>query len=276
MRRPWRTLLHISLGLDRVTLLRTGRWQGMRTVAADRVIPVGIADQADTTRLLQHALSEALTEISCRRAITEVVLADQWVRYFSVTPPQNLTRLDDCRLAATMRFQTLFGEPAERWQFSGDWHSEQPFLVCAMPKALQQMLTQLALTHQFTLTSIVPHFIAAWNRYRQAISSGQWFGVVDVHGITLGVVNQKSISTVRQTRLPTGSVSADWLSSHVTREALRSGLLLPGVVQLCGDVPASWLTSSGAMICRRCDAVGDDANPEDSTAAIRLATGGSL
>lgn len=276
MRRPWRTVLHITLGPDRVTLLRTGRWQGTRMVAIDRVVPAGVGDGANATELMQHALSEALAEISCRRAVAEVVLAEQWVRYFSVTPPHNLTRLDDCRLAATMRFQTLFGEPVERWQFSGDWHSEQPFLVCAMPKALQQMLTQVALTHQFTLVSIVPHFIAAWNRYRQAIAPGQWFGVVDAHGITLGVVDQKSISTVRQTRLPTGSVSADWLSAHVTREALRFGLPQPTMVQLCGDVPASWLTSSGTMICQRCDAVGDVATPEDSTAAIRLATGGSL
>lgn len=196
-------------------------------------------------------LSTMLIDAKCGGARTTIILSDDWVRTFLVTPPHNTARLRDCEAAAAMRFQALYGEPATDWQLEADWDARQPFLACAMPRSLLEMLQQVALDHALPLIAIMPRFIAAWHQWRSRVQPDAWFGVIHGHVLTLGAIHLQRLCVVRTTPLPP-SPDPHWLAEHVAREALRHNLPTPGQVQLCGDVPDAWVAhATDAFMCTR-------------------------
>lgn len=261
--------LHIGVAPGRVTALRTLGWRRGTTLIAD----VAIASPT-SPNLLPLTLHEALNTAPYKRGVARIVLADQCVRYFSVVPPKNLLHLQDCHAAAAIRFQTLYGESPSDWQLHGDWNSRDPFLVCAIPLALQRSLQEIMSEHKLTLMSSMPHFIAAWNRHRRSLAVGQWFGVLHEHALTLGVVTKDRLCAVRTILLPDDAFQPHWLSDQVAREALRLDLAVPTTINLCGDVPAAWLASQGPLNCRRLDEKVHSIQQLPNSSGIRLASAG--
>jgi hypothetical protein len=256
MRNPFRTRLRIGLSPNRVTLLHTGTlWKATESILADIPIP---ADPR-LTDLWASSLRAALSETSCRKLSTAVIVADEWVRYFIVTPPQQVTNLQDCRTAAAMRFQSLYGEPANGWEIHADWDATSPFLACAMPAQLVNGLIAIAADFQLSLIRITPQFVASWNRWHRKLAPDTWLGSVQGNYLTLGTVTLQKLCAVRSQVLPAeASIDRQWLETYTSREALRLGILMPSAVQLCGNPPRAWLQAkSTSFACQQLDAPSD-------------------
>jgi hypothetical protein len=254
MRRRFGQALRLGVAHDSIALVRTSGRGGHATLIAEHA---GAPDSAALAALLGEHAGWPLT----------IVLADELVRLWQVTPPQDSTRLADLEAAAALRFQHLYGEPATNWRLSAGWNPDRPFLAAALPRALLGALEQGAAAVR--LVEIVPQFIAVFNRWSAAIKPGAWFGVVHERVLTIGACDGGAIVAVRAQALPDGA-GAGWLDGHVAREALRLNLPAPSRLQLWGSVPAEWL-GSGAPACSRLGASGQPG----WTSAARLAASGS-
>lgn len=254
MRRRFGQALRLGVAHDSIALVQTSRWGARAALLAEHA---GAPDSAALAALLAEHAGWPLT----------IVLADELVRLWQVTPPPHSTRLADLEAAAALRFQHLYGEPAANWRLSAGWNPDRPFLAAALPRALLGALGQGAAS--MPVVEIVPQFIAVFNRFSAAIKPGAWFGVVHDKVLTIGACGGGAIVAVRAAALPDGA-DAGWLEAHVTREALRLNLPAPSRLQLWGSVPAAWL-ASGAIACSR---LGAGAQPGWASAA-RLAASGS-
>ncbi|HTD05060.1 hypothetical protein [Undibacterium sp.] len=234
--------IYVVLGADRIVACQSRpiwrRGSGKLTPIADYPLTKN-GDDAPAWPASQ--LENALQAISCKNRSVHLVLSDGWVRLFLVTPPLNARSLQDCRAAAAMRFQALYGESADHWQLEADWDAYSPFLACAMPK------TQLAALHATVraahahLLSITPHFIVAWNHWRKRLQRNAWFGIAQNNRFTLVAIKNRHIVAIRSTDVASSSVSVEWLNAYVQREALRMNLTAPALVQISGmsrDLPS--------------------------------------
>lgn len=227
------TSLRIGLGTTHIALLKYQAPQrGRGSIAADCCLP---ASEAASPDALANQLGRILAETGSTDHPATIVLADQRVRLFMVTPAHNTGSLQDCQAAASMRFQQLYGEPISSWQLQADWQARQPFLACAVPRALLAPLEQVARQYRLTLVSVVPQFVAAWNRWHPSLSNRSWFGVRHDQSLTLAAIEHNSLCAVKTMQLAPGAwQDPGWLSAHLTREALRLNLALPEKLQLCG------------------------------------------
>lgn len=239
--------LRIGLSRTGIALVRTGGWRSQHSavLAEAELSDADFGDGGLTARL-----DSVLGDAGCARLPATVIVADDCVRLFMVTPPQNPMRVRDCRAAAAMRFQTLYGESVgSGWQLQGDWNARDPFLACAMPQALLAALHAAAMTRHITLTEIVPQFIGAWNRWHAAVKPDAWFGLVHANTLTLGITDRRRLRAVRVASKPAdGAQDQRWLADHIRREALRLNLPVPIRLQLCGHTEPCWADRSGGSL----------------------------
>lgn len=233
------TSLHVALSGHRITLRERRGWpRSTVRVLADQTWMDNLANASDA---LATRLREVLASTPIAGRTTTAILADDLVRYFIVTPPGNATRLADCKAAAAMRFQALYGEPSTGWQLAADWDAQHPFVACAIPQPLHDSLLNLASDHRLRLVHIEPAFVATWNQWRRRLSSDAWFGVVSGQFLTIGMISGQRLCAVRATPISLEVwQDTNCFSEHIAREALLLGLPLPQKLQLCGDVPDDW------------------------------------
>jgi hypothetical protein len=262
------TALRIGLAPSGAALVRTGWWRrGHASLLAERQF--GAAGMDGLAQQLRQLFQEAPP---AGRPVT-VVLSDELVRMWQVTPPAGASRMADLEAAAAMRFQALFGAPAALWKISADWDAARPFLAAAVPLALLAQLEQAAHEHRFHLVEIVPQLVAALNQWRKLRRPGAWFGLVHAGVLTIAAYEGRALSAVRAATIP-DAAGREWLDSLVTREALRVGLERPERLQVCGPAPAIWSDNTGSpqFACSLLDAGQPDASWPD---AARLACTGS-
>ena len=249
----WGTSLRIGLSRNGITLLRLSGWPNSQSQI---LFDDALSDQDSLTPAqIAVQLSHLIKVAGCEGMPTEVIMSDEWVRIFIVTPPKNCSRIEDCRAAANMRFQSLYGEGVGEWFIEADLSPQFPFLACAMQKSLRTVLLQVASEHRLTLKSILPHFIASWNRWHRQLDSTSWFGMVHDNNLTLGIVDQKRLFGVRLVSLPNHAWSdPQWLPDHVLREALRLNVPAATSLQLCGAIQGQWTSKTiGSVHCMRLD-----------------------
>jgi hypothetical protein len=234
MRRRFAQSLRLGVAADALALVETGRWQAPR-VLAEQAFGPGAAEAGTLTQALDMLLQAA---DRAGRPVT-IVLADELVRLWSVTPPAGGNSIDDLRAAAGLRFQTLFGEPQAAWQMSADWDADRPFLAAAVKLDLRAQLDTACAAHRMPIVECAPQLVAAINQYRRALRPGAWFGLVHEHLLTIAVIGAGAIQAVRAVALPE-LADIDWLVHHIEREALRLNLAAPERMQLCGQVPPTW------------------------------------
>jgi hypothetical protein len=257
MRRRYGDRLRIGLAQDGITLLHTSGGLRSRTsiLAECRLSEEDVA----VPDRLPARLRSILTETKCAGLPTTIMLDDAYCRLWIVTPPQNAASLSDCKAAAAVRFQTLYGEPITGWELAADWDARRPFVACAVPHALLQALQQVAIEYKLTLLDIAPQFIGAWNRWHAGLRPNAWFGVLHEDTLTIGATISGRLQVIRATSVPVAlpadsAVDKEWLSGHLSREALRMNLAMPADIQLCGPIPGDWTTPGGALNCMRLDA----------------------
>lgn len=274
MRKGFKRELRIGLSRTGVALLHTSGWLRRSTAF---VAETSLSeDDFVSAEHLATRLSSLITEAKCSNLPTTVILADDLVRLFMVTPPDNATRLQDCRSAAEMRFRSLYGDTVADWQLQADWDNDQPFLACAMPNLLFTALTLLAKERGLTFIEIVPQFIVVWNRWRVGLDGSAWFGIAHGNSLTLGAITAQRLSAVRTTAVPVdGWREQNWLPDYLGREALRLNLPMPQQLQLCGDVPGHWTAQNlGSLACVRVDAAQRALATAPASGAVMLAYSG--
>jgi hypothetical protein len=265
---PWTGhALRVGVAPDRLALLRTSIWPHERTLLLGEVRVDGSEPGA-----MAAALTGLLAGARTRGWPLTLVLADELVRLWQVTPPRDATRLADLHGAAALRFGALFGAGAAGWRIQADWHATRPFLAAAMPDALLEALVTAARARRCRVVEIVPQFVAMLNQFRHLRRPGAWFGLVHGGVLSVAAFEGKLLAAVRTTPIPAGA-DRDWLEGHVAREALRVGLGRPERLQVCGPAPKSWASSIGRLKFA-CTVFEDETDPLWPDVA-RLALSGS-
>lgn len=209
-------------------------------------------DVAQSAALLDDILAAG----RYRRLPATVTLADDFVRLFMVTPPLNTSRLEDCSAAADVRFQSLYGERPNDWKISADWDLRKPFLACALPSAVVDAILRVCAEHGLILMEMVPHFVAAWNRYSAALKPGAWFAVVHNRNLTMAAIEGRRLVATRAMAIPEDPGSRlRWVREELRREGLRLNLAMPPRLQFCGDLHTQQpLQAEGEFVFERLDA----------------------
>ena len=239
MRRRFGQGLRLGVAAGALALVQTSRWGGPAQL-------VGEQSYADAGTL-REALAALLGAGYGGWPLT-IVLSDDLVRLWQVTPFAQTTCLADLEAAAALRFQRLYGEPAADWIVRAGWDGRRAFLAAAMRRSLLAALEQGAAVQHIKLVEIVPQFVALLNRCAGTLGPGAWFGTLHDNVLTLGAIDRGDaavVVAVRAQALPEAA-SAGWLAEHLAREALRLNLAAPGRLQLWGAVPPAWLGAGAA------------------------------
>jgi hypothetical protein len=266
------TSLRIGLSRSSVTLLRTSGWSRPRR----EMLTEYPLDGSSSQQILE-GLRAALVDASCAKLATTVVLADDWARLFMVTPPHNAEWLRDCKAAAALRFQSLYGEPPQDWTIDADWEAQHPFLACALPRSILGPLQQAGAERRLTFVSIMPQFVAAWNRWRRGVHANTWYGTMHADALTLGVISGRRLVDLRRLAVPFAACTDQtWLPEQIAREALRLALPVPERIHLCGCVPDAWITPGPSEpACIRLDAMPPTPDFASESAGATLAYTGA-
>lgn len=233
--------LRLGVAANGLALVKTSRLFGGATLALSEQPLDLFAPDA-----LAPGLRMLLADLPVKGWPVSVVLADELVRLWQVTPPPGATRMGDLQAAAALRFQHLFGGSGADWKISADWDADNPFLAAAAPQALLDALAATAQEHGLHLVETSPQFVAAMNGWRRERRAGAWFGLVHGGVLSLAAYEGRKLAAVRSSPIPAGA-DRDWLESHVAREALRVGIARPERLQLSGAAPASWGSSPGRL-----------------------------
>jgi hypothetical protein len=271
---PGAAALQIGLAPDGIVLLKTrGLLRRKTTLVAQCALDASSIEAASTQ------LRGMLADAKCTNLPVSIVVADQWSRTFMVNPPQNADSMQDCKAAAAMRFQQLYGEPPGNWELRADWQVQHAFLACALPSALMTALQKIAREFRLTLLSVVPQFIATWNQCRNSMKPGAWFGLVQNNLLTLAPIDQNRLCAIRSAALPPGAwQDAKWLTAHLTREAMLLNVPMPKQVQLCGPLPqhsSSQSASTPAYTQLGMTPAVAGCNPDSAAARMAFAGGAS-
>lgn len=234
MRKRLGQAVRIGVSERALTLLKTSRWAGAPlTLLAEQEI-AGAALE-DTAQALRRLLGGA----GCANWPVSLVLADELVRMWHVTPPRASARMADLQAAAALRFESLYGEPADNWKLAAHWDAGQPFLAVAVMRPLLAVLEQGVREHKLDIVEIVPQFVAGWNRWRNALKPGAWFALLHENVLTVGAIEAGALASVRAVALP-AQAGSGWLDAHLAREALLLNLTPPERLQLCAMAPPPW------------------------------------
>jgi hypothetical protein len=233
--------LRVEIAPGNLRLLRVRRWGA----AAPQVL----AEQPLAGTPLADALPGAMAALvegqDCAGMAACFVLSDELVRMWQVTPPVQAARLADLEGAAALRFHTLFGETPAAWHVSADWSTSAPFMAAAIPRALKAAIESAAAQHGLTVSAIVPHFVAAWNRHARSLKGAAWFGVAHGAVLALAPCEDGQLRAVRHLPIPHGA-DHYWLTQAAQREALLLGLQAPALIQLSGDLPPALCKPAGS------------------------------
>lgn len=258
--------LRLGVTGDAVALVATRRWRRQASLLAELPLDASHAMPA----ALLASVSALFDGLGVGRGAwpLTVVLADELVRLWHVTPPSGCSRLADLEGAAALRFQQLHGEPAAAWQLSADWQLERPFLAAAVARPLLAALRQASDHHALRLVEVAPQFVVLWNRWRASLATGDWFGVVHDGVLTLAVCDGGGVAALRALAM-SAPADAAWLRAQLAREALRLNRPAPARLRLCGAVPAAWREVDGCAVLDAAPAAQDH-----WSAAARLAWSG--
>ncbi|MDN2698076.1 hypothetical protein O0882_17320 [Janthinobacterium sp. SUN073] len=250
MRRAFGMGLRLGVAAGSVSLWRSSRWRAPAWTLlgeAAYVPDAGLGPHGDFAALGQ-ALEQVLPAGHYARWPLSVVLDDGLARLWQVDMPQGAARLADIEAAAALRFQSLYGDAPGLWHSSRAWDARVPFF-CAVPRALLEQLTRVALARKLALIFITPQFARHWNRWHGALKPGAWFGQLQENTLTLGVRHEGRLRAVRALPVPPDA-GHGWLEQTLMREALLQGVPAPVLLQLCGAPPAGWLVRAEAFHCQ--------------------------
>ncbi|CAM2139363.1 conserved protein of unknown function [Pararobbsia alpina] len=199
---------------------------------------------------LAALLVSAIDEVDGRGLLMHVTVSDDLARYFIVTPPANSARVQDLRAAASIRFQTLYGDSDARWHLVADWQAAEPFLACAVPRRVSAALEQAVAATRGCLISVTPEFAGAWNRVRKQLGADAWIATLNGRVLTLGLVGaapKARLVSVRTLVLPEPVPPLAWLREQIARMALLDNVVPPSILFVQGEPLEAWQGGGAAF-----------------------------
>ena len=219
--------MHIGLAPNCVAVVRAGG--RLRRAIQDQGTHAWATASSLSALEVGEALRSLLANMRCRGLRAEVVLSDDLVRHWMVTPPVNARSVDACRLAAQARFVALYDEGTEGWRWEADWRVDRPFLASALP------LEWIVMS---------PELVSVWNRWRRHLSAGDWLASACGGRVTLAALDAGGLQQVGRAFLSSddaavGDTADTRLQRMVEREALRWMLEMPPRLRWWGPIPSS-------------------------------------
>ncbi|CAE6971227.1 hypothetical protein R69608_07517 [Paraburkholderia nemoris] len=275
---------HCWLGLSRETVAvrHEGASRRSTPMLAEAPLPDLRGAAPDT---LAVPIAAALAAAGGNGLPVYATLADNLVRYFIVTPPDNSARMQDLRAAATVRFQLLYGETISAWQLVADWQVTTPFLACAVSRRITTALQLAVSAERGCLVSLTPNFVAAWNGSRQQLRPDAWLATLADGALTFGLVANAAkprLAAVRTLTLPEEAPPVAWLREQVARIALLDNLPAPSVLFVHGPRLDAWQPGAASygetgMTVRWCASDNTASGPHGrgTLAQAQLARGGA-
>jgi len=225
-----------------------GRWQG--------------GAPSDPEAELPQQLDSLLAQAGVVGMPVRMLVADSLVRSWTVQPPENASRLQDCEAAVAMRFTEVFGDSLADWHIRADYDPRHAFMACALRRSLLAGLLRPLQARRLTLLSLEPECVALWNHWARDLPEAGWFGICNAGSLLLGIVAEGRLQGTRRLALAGAQAqSSPWLEQAVAREAARLNVATPKAIGLCGTFPRAWAEAGGAALrCRNlgsiCDASG--------------------
>lgn len=183
-----RDRLYIGLEPDRLTLVRmSGRLSRLPKppILASAVLPLD-ESAAESTR--SEALRKELGNPQWQGAESHLVLADRLIRYFLVKRPEGARNLEEVRLAAGLRYEDIFGVPADEWEIQLDLTPfASDYLGCALRKSFVADAVAACSEAKSPLVTLQPFAVSEFNRSGTQIGQQDgWFAVPGRHSLWLG------------------------------------------------------------------------------------------
>jgi hypothetical protein len=180
-------------------------------------------------------LAEALTELRPRAGALHVVVSDHFARYVLVPWSADLVA-DAERIAfARIIFHDVFGAAADTWNVTMD---EQPAgcasFACAIDRALQQSLQDLAKALGLRLAALAPTLTDRINRHRRALGEPTFcVASIEPGRLTLAFRHAGAWQAVRSRRVEGSPI--DGLAGALLQEAAAGGVPSGGALYLVGE-----------------------------------------
>ncbi|MFT3737036.1 MAG: hypothetical protein QM776_18830 [Rhodocyclaceae bacterium] len=188
------------------------------------------------TAIWEPAVSTALSQANKLSGRLQVSISDDWVRYWTVTPPKGLGSMLELRALAAGRFEQLFGAAAEAWHIEADWSANRPMLACALPRSLVVALNAVSSHSGCRIASVVPEAIRLINRDASQLKEDGWICCFGSHAFLALLQQRGQLLAARQFRFDLTPALPEVLAKLET-EALRLGHDMPATVFLLGDAP---------------------------------------
>ncbi|MBT9463078.1 hypothetical protein [Hydrogenophaga sp.] len=200
------------------------------------------APQAPAWQPAVAALSGWLRERGLQRAHLRVFLSSQLVRWQLLEWQPQLTRPQELEAYVHLRFRATFGAAADSWRVV---HTEplpgRALPACAIDEALLAELQALGSIGQTKVSSVVPYFSAAFDRWRGSLGHQvAWFGVIEPGSLTLGLLHRGVWRGLRSARHAQPSASG-WRS---LLPALQAQIQLASGIEL-DKAPPVYLVGCG-------------------------------
>ncbi len=77
-------------------------------------------------------------------------------RWWSVDVPQQAASLREVRQYAALKFEELFGEPADTWVIRADWRLDAASVCCAVPRVLIDACNEFAASNSLRVVDVRP------------------------------------------------------------------------------------------------------------------------
>jgi hypothetical protein len=265
-----RDQLHIALGPDRVTMLRLGRgWRPEVVGRQEFVCEAPSPDQKPWAAALA-SLDAGLGELGRARADAVVVLSNHFVRYALVPWSDQISDRDEEESFIRLSFSRTYGAEAQYWALrmsSNGYGGAQ--LASAIDQELLDGLERIIVAHGMRLTSLQPHFMTAFNRWRKRIPErAAWFVVVEPGRVCVSQLEQGCWRSVRAAKS-----GDDWQQSLLKlleREFLvsESGTERGTVYLVAPNAEGEPVLPGWTL--RSLDAAGDPAAPGEPRFAMSL------
>lgn len=168
--------------------------------------------------------------------ISEVVIDDEWCRFFMVTAPANASKLGDLEFAASQRFESLFEEAPGDWTIVGDWRVGGRFMACALCKPLLEALRETVVTGVETIRPATIHYC---NKYARRLRHGNaWLMTCGASRCVVTAFEHGLAANVHRAAFtPDLWQEAGKFTAFLKDESLRLEQPMPEQVLVCGRVP---------------------------------------
>lgn len=255
-----RDRLYLGVEPDRLTLVRLSGASSNRVVSSATLLFEGGTSEST----LVEALRQELRAPQWQKAESHIVLADRLVRYFVAERPPGARNIEEVQLAAGLRFEDIFGVPADEWKIRLDmpaWATNQ--LGCAIRKSFVADLVTACADAKSPAVSISPFAVAEFNRSHTRIGNKDgWFAALGNDSLWVGRKQGRDWLSVHQHALG-DDIPAEFsrvMAQEYLRAALPAQTTAPTVwiAGLLGD-PATRerLTASPATLLGAPDWIGE-------------------